>query len=157
VIIDIASIATALGVFIAAGTLIQTRNLSLREFEGFYIDRYWNLMDSMSLDALQGKSPHPMSDQDRRVALGYLRLSEDELDLYHKGWISVSTWKVWSEGICSTLASSPFEELWAEIESSQTDQFKNLREFLAQDCDHLKTNRPCQRYSKPKSRSAFRR
>lgn len=41
--------------------------------------------------------------EERHLAIAYLRLSEDELDLRKQGFITDRTWAIWSEGIRAQL------------------------------------------------------
>ena len=56
--------------------------MRIRAFEDFYVKRYWDLMDRLSLDALRGRgSGDPLNDNDEKAVLAYMLLCEDELDL----------------------------------------------------------------------------
>jgi hypothetical protein len=50
VVSDIALIVTAIGVLGVMFGLRQTYRERLRKFEAMYIERYWNILDQLSLD-----------------------------------------------------------------------------------------------------------
>ena len=92
---DIANVATAVAVLIAAGGLwAQTR---ARKFELalVYIQQYWKIeQDLLVEDHSSGETPSV-----RR----YLRLCEDEFDAARQGWIDVSIWRIWHDGMRSQV------------------------------------------------------
>lgn len=94
----VATVITALGVLLAALALRASQRQRLRQFESVYVERYWRLMDGLSLAATRGESslPHP---GDEKIARAYLRLCEDECELRAEGWIGDATWRIWAEGI----------------------------------------------------------
>jgi hypothetical protein len=53
---DIATIVTAVGVFVAVLGLRAAQRQRMRQFETLYVQRYWSLMDGLSLDVLRGKT-----------------------------------------------------------------------------------------------------
>lgn len=117
-IADIASVATAIGVFIALTGLRQSQRQRVRAFEDSYVRRYWHLMDQLSLDALRGVANGPLSEADEKIIRAYLLLCEDELDLRANGWISDATWKIWEPGIIAQLRRWPFEEVWNDVKQT---------------------------------------
>lgn len=125
----IATCVTAVGVVIAILGLRASRRQRLRQFETFYVERYWKLMDGLSLPALRGQADGPITECDDRVALAYLHLCEDQLEVRSQGWISDSTWAAWREGMQQHLEKWPFKPIWQEISSAQQGQFELLREF----------------------------
>ncbi|MGI5171369.1 hypothetical protein ACQEU3_44170 [Spirillospora sp. CA-253888] len=108
----IATWITALGVVVAAGGLHQAARQRVLSFEGFYIQRYWQLMDRLSYSAMCG---HALEDDDEKTIVAYLMLCEDELDLRAAGWISHDTWQVWQSGIKSCLQRELFGQVWREL------------------------------------------
>lgn len=99
-----------------------------RQFESFYVQRYWALMDRLSLDALKGEfeSPSRPSMEDEKVIRSYFLLCEDECDLRAAGWISDATWNVWRTGMASHLVQWPFNEVWERVEK-EPRPFQHLR------------------------------
>ena len=120
---DIGTIATAVGVVLtAAGVLLALLSLRAarlqrrRQFEMIYVQRYWTLMDGLTVDALAGRRTSCLQPQDEKVALAYIRLCEDQLELRHAGWISDETWKIWSSGLQAQLTRRwPFNEVWGNV------------------------------------------
>jgi hypothetical protein len=47
--------------------LRQNQRQRVRAFEDFYVRRYWELMDQLSLDALRGKATGPLSETDEKI------------------------------------------------------------------------------------------
>lgn len=129
---DIASVATAIAVILAVAGLRQTQRQRVRQFEDFYVKRYWDLMDRLSLGALRDQ--RASNDEDRKALYAYLLLCEDELDLRAEGWISDSTWKVWGNGIKSQLSCGPADEVWNAVmkkgETGTDISFDQLRRFM---------------------------
>ena len=132
---DIASVATAVGVLIAVVGLRQARKQRLRQFEGFYVERYWKLMDQLSVAVLRGRGKGSSSDDDEKIVRAYLLLCEDELDLRADGWISDATWRIWGKEIRAQIEHWPFREIWNSIKEESPEQsepgFHRLREFTA--------------------------
>jgi hypothetical protein len=88
---EIAGVATAIAVFVAAaGLFTQTR---ARKFglAQVYIERYWEVDEFF----LREGCPGPDSANARR----YLRLCEDEFDAARLGWVDIAVWGAWHEGI----------------------------------------------------------
>lgn len=51
---DIASVATAIGIFVAVFAVRAANLQRRRQFETVYVQRYWALIDKLSLEALNG-------------------------------------------------------------------------------------------------------
>lgn len=67
VIIDVASIAIAVGVFLAFLGILQSRRLRARQFEMLYAERFWTLMDKMSLSAIRGSDERVLPENENAV------------------------------------------------------------------------------------------
>jgi hypothetical protein len=115
-IADVASVVTAVGVSLAALAIRQAQRQRIREFESFYVTRYWSLMDCLSVNALTGAG-NGINEQDELTIRSYLRLCEDELKLRRLGYIADETWKIWADGIRTQLERAPFREVWMAVES----------------------------------------
>ena len=89
---SIATLITAVGVLLGVLTLRASLRQRLRQFESFYVARYWHLMDGLSLAALRGDEQSDVSDDDEKVVRSYIRLCEDECELRRDGWIGDATW-----------------------------------------------------------------
>lgn len=94
---DIASLATAAGVFAAVVQLLLSRRQARAGFEHAFVSRYWDL-DDERVAALESDS----IDQRR-----YLRLCEDEFESMRLGQISWRTWEV-----CTTPSGTKSTTQW---------------------------------------------
>ena len=134
---DAGSIATAVGVFLALLSLRAARLQRRRQFEMIYVQRYWALMDGLTVDALAGRQTTSPQPQDEKVALAYIGLCEDQLELRGAGWISDETWKIWSSGIQVQLERHlPFKDVWGRVRQHNEQlgddgEFKLLRDYTA--------------------------
>lgn len=101
------------------------------------MQRYWALMDGLTVDALAGRRTGSLQPQDEKVALAYIRLCEDQLELRGAGWISDETWSIWSSGIRVQLERRlPFSDVWAQVRQHNEQlgdygEFKLLRDYTA--------------------------
>ncbi len=100
---DLANIATAVAVLIAAGGLwAQTR---ARKFELalVYVQQYWKIEEDLVRETpLSATKP-----SEHR----YLRLCEDEFDAARQGWIDVAIWRIWHDGMRSELEKVGLDQL----------------------------------------------
>lgn len=130
----VVQIVTAAAIIFAVMQLVGARTQQHREFENLYVQRYWKLLDEMSLSLYEGKSVTPSTPADRRVILGYLRLCEDELDLRGQGFVTDRTWNIWAEGIQAQVRSAPYSSMLAGLDSSELPA---LRRFADDSVDPL--------------------
>src|SRR5580658_3991181 len=100
---DIALIVTAAGVLAAVFSLRQSNRERLRQFEAMYVQRYWSVLDQLSLDALAGSTKEPPSEADLKAIRAYLFLCEDELEMRGRGYIADSTYKIWADAALAQL------------------------------------------------------
>lgn len=138
----IVAVIGVLGAFLGFRQVYRGRQ---RQFEMLYIERYWSILDRLSLDALRGNRPRVESDDDARAAWAYLRLCEDELELRAAGWISDSAYKMWAPGIRIQLRQPLFHDVWADAQAATADsadaQFMHLRTFMSNEAG---TYDPCE-------------
>ncbi len=126
---------TTLGALCAAvGQLYLLGKQRRRDFEDLFVQRYWAIMDRLTIEAIECKPPkdRKVMPEDRRVIISYLRLCEDELDLRAQNWVSADTWRIWHTGIASQLKRWPFDEVWKEVSAIEAakgrhGQFVQLR------------------------------
>ena len=147
---QVASIATAFGVFIAV-LAVRVSNLERRrQFETIFVQRYWSLIDRLSLDAQKGHRRPQIEVSDEKAVRSYLRLCEEELELRKEGWITGETWQIWQTGMIAQLRRWPFDVIWTEVnkqtgpertDRSAPEEFRLLRQFL-EDGKDPKTLRP---------------
>ncbi|WP_328610567.1 hypothetical protein OG943_16060 [Amycolatopsis sp. NBC_00345] len=129
---NIASVITTVSVFLAMLSLRASQQQRRRQFETLYVQRYWALMDKLSLDALRGVPMRDVGEDDERVMRAYVRLCEDQLELREKGWIGDSTWQIWAEGMRAQLQRWPFATVWKEMQQVP-GEFRLLRLLLERD------------------------
>ena len=116
--------------------MLQLRELSKqrrRDFENLFVQRYWKIMDDLSLEAIECTTPDGgvVSSSDKKAVIAFLTLSQDELDLRAQRWISADTWELCRVGLTTHLRRWPFDVVWDEVrdrESGAVDgQFSPLR------------------------------
>lgn len=120
---EIAGVATAVAVLIAAASLFAQSRARKFGLAQVYIKRYWEVDEFL----LHDRFPPPDSPNARR----YLRLCEDEFDVVRQGWIDVAIWRTWHEGIRSQV------EL-LRLDVSEYDHLKRCMD----DHDHTPTRCP---------------
>lgn len=131
---NIAAVVTAVGVLLAALSIRASQRQRLRSFEAFYVERYWSLMDSLSLEAIKLDPNYERDDSDEKAVRSYIRLCEDECELRKKGWIADATWKIWTEGMKDQLLREPFVQIWKEVkEQHGATQYRLLQELERSD------------------------
>lgn len=122
---DIASVATAVGVLLAAvGLFAQVRQ---RKFalEQMYIERYWAIDDDWTLSRHSG-SP------DTAHRERYWRLCEDEFEIARLGWIGARVWDVWHDGIVTAInANRPAFGTYHLLDTCMTQAEHRARECPA--------------------------
>ena len=130
---DIASIATAIGVYLAVIGLRQARVQRVRQFESMFVQRYWKLMDDLSLQAWQGmpRRRGRVAPADEKAVRAYFQLCEDEMELRAEGWISTPTWKLWAKGIRHQAARWPFSVVLAMLLRERPANMVHLHRFIA--------------------------
>src|SRR6267142_6421709 len=131
---SIALVFTAIGVFGVMFGLRQNYRERLRQFEEMYVERYWKIIDQLSLDALKASDQAQVGPEDEKSIRTYILLSEDELQLRASGYISDSTYKVWAEAIRDQLSQPMFKKVWIQVEEEAKEQrtfpYEYLRRFL---------------------------
>jgi hypothetical protein len=113
---EIALIVTAIGVFGVLMGLRQSYRERLRQFESRYIERYWKILDELSLEAVKSSFSGQILESDEHVIRRYISLSEDELEMRHYGYIGDSTYEQWGEGIVHQLSQGRFDFVWKQIQ-----------------------------------------
>lgn len=83
------------GVVLGVFGLRQNRKLRIMNFEDRFEQRYWQLMERLSLAALQGETQADhgaCGGPDEKVMRSYFRLCESELNVRAAGWVTDNTW-----------------------------------------------------------------
>lgn len=124
------SLATAVGVFVAAAGIWQTRRSALLTFELTFTERYRYLADQMPIEALQGKE-FERSDDAMRIIFHYLELCEEELYYRRHGRISSATWIDWWIGISRNLDQATLlSKVCLEVMDESDHRFDLLRQSM---------------------------
>jgi hypothetical protein len=123
-----ASVATALGVFLAAVQLWQATRQATTQFEDGLNSQYREIARRLPVAALLGET---LSEDDYQSALPhfyhYFDLSNEQAFLHLKGRVRPSTWANWLEGIQQNLGRPSFDRAWREISQRAPDSFNELR------------------------------
>ena len=131
---DIALIVTAVGVLGVVLGLRQNYRERLRQFETKYVERYWKILDKLSIEALSGYCPDKITEDDNKAIRGYILLCEDELEMRENGYIADNTYKLWADGIQSQFQQPMFEKIWKqvgeEVEQHRTFPYIHLHRLL---------------------------
>lgn len=116
-------------------SLRQAYRARLRQFEEKYVERYWSILDSLSLAALRISDQLP--DHDDEVTIRkYIFLCEDELQMRKNGYISDETYYEWADGMLDQLKQPMFKEVWDRIQDEANQHkrgvfaYENLRNLL---------------------------
>lgn len=127
---DIALIVTAAGVLGVMFGLRQSYRERLRQFEALYVERYWKILDQLSLDALKGSRSVHVNGEDEKAIRGYILLCEDELQMRRNGYISDSTYLVWADGMLGQFCQPMFKHVWIQVQQEATDHHSFPYEHL---------------------------
>jgi hypothetical protein len=116
-------------------SLRQAYRARLRQFEERYVERYWSILDSLSLAALSIAKLSP--DRDDELAIRkYIFLCEDELQMRKNGYISDSTYYEWADGMLDQFRQPMFAEVWNQVRSKAGEHkegafaYENLKSLL---------------------------
>jgi hypothetical protein len=132
VIANIALIVTAVGVLAAVFGLRQSNRERLRQFEAMYVQRYWSILDQLSLNALGSFALDSIGDDDRKAIRAYLFLCEDELEIRGRGYIADSTYRIWSEAARAQLEQPMFKAVWEQVAKEATFPYQHLKALLSE-------------------------
>jgi hypothetical protein len=132
VLADIALIVTAVGVVAAVFGLRQSNRERLRQFEAMYVQRYWTILDQLSLNALAGSARDPVNEADLKAVRAYLFLCEDELEMRGRGYIADTTYKIWAEAAVAQLHQPMFQAVWEQVVTESTFPYKHLQALFSQ-------------------------
>jgi len=127
VLADIALIVTAAGVVAAVFGLRQSNRERLRQFEAMYVQRYWSILDQLSLDALSGSAGEDPNEADVKAIRAYLFLCEDELEMRGRGYIADTTYRIWANGALAQLQQPTFRAVWKQVLKEPTFPYEHLR------------------------------
>jgi hypothetical protein len=117
-------------------SLRQAYRARLRQFEEKYVERYWSILDSLSLAALSISDQLPDHDDEMTIRK-YIFLCEDELQMRKNGYISDETYYEWADGMLDQLQQPMFKEVWDRIQDEAKQHkrgvfpYENLRNLDA--------------------------
>jgi hypothetical protein len=132
VLADILLVVTAAGVVAAVFGLRQSNRERLRQFEAMYVQRYWQILDQMSLDMLAGTNERPASEADLKAMRAYLFLCEDELEMRGRGYIADTTFRIWTDAAVAQLQQPAFQKLWEQVLKEPAFPYEHLRALCSQ-------------------------
>ena len=127
---NIASIATAIGVFVACYQFYDSKKINKTSFEDSIDQQYRNLSMEIPVDALLGKEISKDKLELRELIYNYLDLCNEQIFLRKSKRISSERWKGWCEGIESNLSKPAFLEVWNEIKREAPDTFSYLEKLV---------------------------
>ncbi len=124
---SIASIATSIGVLIAAWQLREARRVAQTTFEDSFDQQYRELSMKIPVDSLLGKeTPENKISEAREVIYNYLDLCNEQISLRKKNRVNKKCWESWQEGIKDNLEKSAFQKVWAEVKAEAPETFTFL-------------------------------
>jgi hypothetical protein len=135
---DLASVATAIGVFFAASQLWYTRSRAITTFEDSLNNEYRRITDRLPTEALLGEALAPETQKAHfHDFYAYFDLTNSQVFLRQIRRISRKTWEFWADGIQTNLARPGFAESWADISRRAGSDFSELRRLIAEEfkCD----------------------
>jgi hypothetical protein len=123
-----ASLATAIGVIVAAYQIRLTRQLSRTQFEDDLTKQFREIIRRIPIEALLGDElSEEAYDRTRDDFFRYIDLSNEQVFLRRNDRVSARTWKLWCEGIKAFLSRPAFGRAWGEFKDKSPDTFKELR------------------------------
>ena len=122
------SIATAIGVSVAAYQLRITRKQSVTTFEDSLTTQYRQVASTLPLKALLGESlTQGEHEEHLRYFYRYFDLCNEQAFLHESGRISKATWGFWRDGILGNFRRPAFARAWQEIARRANDDFNELK------------------------------
>lgn len=130
----VSSIATAIGVGIAAYQIRVSRIQGVCEFEDGFAKEYREVASKIPVSALLGS---PLSDDEKKRHLDelfrYFDLSNEQIFLRQKRRIRTETWEFWRDGMRSNFQKPAFSWAWKEFEKTGTKEFSEFRRLVTSD------------------------
>jgi hypothetical protein len=127
----VSSMATAIGVIVAAWQLWLAHRQSITAFEDSFSREYRELAAALPTKALLGE----LLTEEEHIEhfdefYHYLDLSNEQIFLHLAGRVTTGTWKFWHDGIASNLRRPAFKRAWSEIAARANSDFAELRQFF---------------------------
>jgi len=124
---SIASIATAIGVGIAAWQMWESRKLNGAAFEDSFDQQYRELSYTIPVDALLGKELDKAKENEAREAVyNYLDLCNEQVYQRAKKRISKERWHEWALGMELNFSRPFFKQVWSEVKLTTPGFFSFL-------------------------------
>lgn len=124
----LSSIATAVGVGVAAYQLIITSKQNVTAFEDALTAQYRQIASTIPLKALFGEL---LTNEEHEAHLKYFYryfdLCNEQAFLHLNGRISDTTWFFWKDGILSNFRRPAFAKAWQDISNRAKDDFDELK------------------------------
>lgn len=124
----LSSIATAIGVGIAAYQLRVTRKQSVTTFEDSLTAQYRHVASTLPLKALLGES---LTEDEHKKYIQYFYryfdLCNEQAFLNKCGRVTKGTWIFWEDGIRTNIRRPAFSRAWQEVARRSIDDFSELR------------------------------
>jgi hypothetical protein len=124
---DIALLVTAAGVVISLFGVRRNYRSRLRQFESMYVQRYWSIMDRISLDEPSNTSCTNPDQADERAIRAYLMLCEGELRMRKQGYIADATYEIWAGWMRAQLGHPRFAAVWNRGTSESPFPYEHLK------------------------------
>lgn len=128
---SVASIATAVGVGIAAWQLRLTKQQEESQFEDSFAEQYRTIAARLPLDALLGRR---LSERDLNESLrafyNYFDLCNEQVFLAKEGRFRDATWDNWRDGIEQHFRRPAFAQAWNALAPDLDGSFDDLRAWL---------------------------
>lgn len=130
----IASVATAVGVAIAAWQLWVTKQQAQSQFEDSFSEQYRRIAAQVPLSALLGRSlSNPDLESSLRAFYEYFDLSNEQAFLAARKRLRSETWSNRREGIEQHFARPAFKQAWQLLAPDLDGSFDSLRLLLPPD------------------------
>jgi hypothetical protein len=130
----LSSIATAVGVGVAAYQLRVTRKQGVTAFEDSLTAQYREVAASLPLKALLGEA---LTEEEHSYHLQffyrYFDLCNEQAFLHNNGRVSDGTWAFWEDGIRTNFRRPAFARAWQEVANRAKDDFDELRSLCPPD------------------------
>jgi hypothetical protein len=124
----VASIATAIGVVLAAVGLWLTKAQAVTAYEDSISTEYRQIVKLIPVKALLGES---LSETEFNECLSdvynYIDFTNEQIYLRQQGRIRKKTWESWSEGIAANMGRAVIKEAWDLIKVKSPSSFSELR------------------------------
>lgn len=131
IIQSVASLATAVGVAIAAWQLRMAKQQAQSQFEDTLNEQYRAVASRLPLNSLLGRA---LSDSEMAGSLrpfyDYFELSNEQAFLHSHGRVRSDTWSNWREGIEQHMARPAFRQAWLKLLPDLDGSFDELRHIL---------------------------